>query len=72
MVLQPKRTLMVQKPRSKRTRFGGDGVAVKVAGRVAVAAAEDDDDGGDEVMKVVERRWRRLRGDDDGGDEVAA
>ncbi|GJX29947.1 hypothetical protein Tco_0238026 [Tanacetum coccineum] len=45
---------MVQKPRSKRTRFGGDGVAVEfggggcggeVAGRVAVAAAEDDDDG---------------------------
>ncbi|GKA38280.1 hypothetical protein Tco_0730831 [Tanacetum coccineum] len=70
---------MVQKPRSKRTRFGGDGVTVEfdrggyggeVAGRVAVAAGEDDDDDDDGVMvmmKVVEQRWWRLCGDDDGG-----
>ncbi|GJR13761.1 hypothetical protein Tco_0796413 [Tanacetum coccineum] len=59
---------MVQKPRFRRTRFGGDGVAVEFGGG---GCGRRGDEGG--VEMVVWPRWRRvawwwrLRGDDDGG-----
>ncbi|GJY50385.1 hypothetical protein Tco_0441232 [Tanacetum coccineum] len=61
---------MVQKPRSRRTRFGGDGVAVKFGGGgcggwwrdsgicVMVERWRRGDEGG--VEMVVWPRWRRV------------